>query len=71
MARATSMFLRAKPGLRVPYPENSHRYLEGEQPVEVDVRAHEQLEYWTRRIDHGEVELVEEPKAKADGRKGG
>jgi hypothetical protein len=65
MARPTSMWLRAKPGLRVPYPENSYKYLEGDEPAHVDVRLHMQLEYWTRRIDHGEVDLVEAPKEAA------
>lgn len=60
MSRPKSMFLRAKPGMRVPYPDNSYRYLEDSDAIEVPMLdfAHEM--YWQRRIDHGEVERVEQ-----------
>lgn len=55
-----TMHLKAKPGLRVPYPENSRKYLEGPDAADVDVSTYPQLEYWTRRIDHGEVDTVDD-----------
>lgn len=51
-----TMLVKAKPGLRIPYPENSHKYLEGDEPAAVDVDSYERLEYWTRRVMHDEAE---------------
>lgn len=51
-----TMLLKAKPGLKVPYPENSYRYLEGDEAAAVDVDTWERLEYWHRRVEAGEAE---------------
>lgn len=53
-----TMIIKANEGLRIPRPENSYRYVEGDEPVEVDTSTFEKLVYWTRRVEHGEaVEL--------------
>jgi hypothetical protein len=52
------MIIKANEGLRIPRPESSYRYVEGDEPTEVDTSTFEKLVYWTRRVDHGEaVEL--------------
>lgn len=55
---AKTMLLKAKPGAKVPYPENSYKYLEGDEPATIDVTAYERLEYWHRRISDGDVEEI-------------
>ena len=54
-----TMLIKANPGLRIPLPESSYRYVEGDKPVAVDVDTYPRLEYWTRRIQHGECVEVQ------------
>jgi hypothetical protein len=62
---AKTIVIKALNGLRIPRPESSYRYVEGDEPVEVDVSTFDNLVYWTRRIDHGECVQLDEAETKA------
>lgn len=59
-----TMTLKARPGMTIPFPDNSYKYLtEKDGAVAVDVDEYSRLEYWTRRVDHGEADRAELPPA--------
>ena len=60
------MLVKAKEGVKVPREDNSRRYIEGSDPVEVPKST-----YYLRRVLHGDLIKVEKaavvPKASAGG----
>ena len=59
-----TLLLKAKSGLKVPYPDNPYRYLEGDDPIEVHLQSYHDAMYWERRLMDGDCTAVEAPAPK-------